>query len=57
MDKQSPRTEQPKKSGWTQESATNHICRVNRGRLPMGLSYCSACDLLHINMAYAKNMR
>jgi hypothetical protein len=51
-----PRKEQPKKSGWTQKSATNHICKVNRGWLPMGLSYCSACDFLHVSMAYAKTM-
>lgn len=57
MNRLSPRKEQGKKSGWTQEKATNHICKVNRGRLRMGLSYCSACDFLHITIDYAAKMK
>lgn len=49
--------EQSKRSGWTQERATRHICAVNRGREKYGLSYISACDFLHISLAYAKNMK
>lgn len=53
----SPRKETTKKSGWTQERATSHICKVNRGRLPMGLSYLAACGFLHVDLPYAKTMK
>ena len=57
MTRFSPRKEVAKKSGWTQESATNHICKVNRGRLPMGLSYLGACGFLHVDLEYAKTIK
>lgn len=42
---------------WTHDKATQHIVRVNRGKIPYGLTYLSACDFLHINPAAAKNMK
>ena len=42
---------------WTHHSARAHIVVVNKGRLPMGLTYCSACDFLGIEIKLAAGMK
>jgi hypothetical protein len=38
---------------WTQETAHNYIRRVNSGKIPFGITFCSACDFLKISVKIA----
>lgn len=42
------------KRKWTQESATKHILKVQAKKLPWGLTLCSACDYLRLDMKLLK---
>ena len=46
-----------KKRFWTHSDAKWHIVQVNKGKLPMGLTYCSACDFLGIPVRTAATMK
>lgn len=39
------------KRNWTDYEAKKHIADVNRGRIPFGLTFCSACDYLKIKVS------
>lgn len=42
------------KRKWTYGGARKHIADANQGRIPFGLTYCSACDFLKIRVSHAK---
>lgn len=42
---------------WTTEEARSYITKVQKGKLPVGLTYCSALDFImnHTNMQIDKH--
>lgn len=42
------------KRNWTRDSARAHMAKVEKGKAPFGLTFCSACDFLKKSVPYAK---